>query len=358
MAKRYFENAFSDSQEIANTSHDFWKDKVYSLIKCLGHYDWSSPDRELYTGTSGIVYMLYRLAISDEFKNNSELYLNKAVKVLEEINKLDDKTYHCKFICGKAGTDAVNAAIYHLMCNENKAEEYLEMFRGGAAICKPIEYHKMYGGDELFVGRTGYLFGVLWLESVFGRKIIPNQDIIDICSTIVESGRKYSEVNESIFPLMYAYYSTEYLGKFFLYTKNVFYGVFHRFLLFLGAAHGLSTILQVLISFPQFIEKEQKARQDIKKCIDILVSFQTTNGNFPCSMDELGSDQRPEDDELVHWCHGAPGNHYLLHIIILICTIIFLRYLRYLFNYRFCNKKTNNIFFRCCIFISQSIFGF
>lgn len=72
----------------------------------------------------------------------------------------------------------------------------------------------------------------------------------------------------------------------------------------------MCTILQVLISFPQFIEKEEQAKQDIKKCIDILISLQTANGNFPCAMDELGSRQRHEIDELVHWCHGAPGNYH------------------------------------------------
>jgi len=48
--------------------------------------------------------------------------------------------------------------------------------------------------------------------------------------------------------------------------------------------------------------------EDIKRCIDILISLQTTNGNFPCAMDELNARKRPEKDELVHWCHGAPGN--------------------------------------------------
>lgn len=51
--------------------------------------------------------------------------------------------------------------------------------------------------------------------------------------------------------------------------------------------------------------------EDIKRCIDILISFQTTNGNFPCAMDELNSRKRPEKDELVHWCHGAPGKFSL-----------------------------------------------
>lgn len=47
---------------------------------------------------------------------------------------------------------------------------------------------------------------------------------------------------------------------------------------------------------------------EIKKCIDVLISLQTANGNFPTKMVGLESNQRSEEDELVHWCHGAPGN--------------------------------------------------
>lgn len=68
--------------------------------------------------------------------------------------------------------------------------------------------------------------------------------------------------------------------------------------------------MQILISFKNFIETDQLAKQDIKKSIDILVSLQTENGNFPSSM---GSN-RPESDELVHWCHGAPGILNILFI--------------------------------------------
>lgn len=70
----------------------------------------------------------------------------------------------------------------------------------------------------------------------------------------------------------------------------------------------MCTILQVLISFPQFIEKEPQAKQDIKKSIDLLMLLQTANGNFPTKIVKLGSQERPEEDELVHWCHGAPGS--------------------------------------------------
>lgn len=293
MAKRYFNNIYSKSHESDLGVNDkFWKDKVNSLMQLVDQNASSSSKNTLYTGTTGIAYMFYHLAISKEFKNNSSTYLNKAVKVLKIKESSFNQKKSNQFICGDAGVNAVNAAIFNQIGDTKMAEMYLKRFENGVIICKPIDSLKP-GEDELFVGRAGYLYGVLWLEKVFGKKIIPDQDVIDICSTIIESGRQYSKINKSIFPLMYSYHSKEYLG----------------------AAHGLCTILQVLISFPCFIKNEQKAMQDIKKCIDILISLQTSTGNFPTKIQELGSKQRPEDDELVHWCHGAPGDFYFYKFI-------------------------------------------
>ncbi|CAI6347968.1 unnamed protein product [Macrosiphum euphorbiae] len=290
MSKRYFKNVYLDCQGVdSSTSYDFWKDNVYCLMERVSQNTSSSSDNDLYTGTTGIAYMFYHLSTSEGFKNNSTELLNKAVAVSRLTGHNLSEKYSSQFICGNAGVNAVNAAIYHQIGDEKSAEMYLECFKNGLAVCKPINFFKP-GGDELFVGRAGYLYGILWLEKVFNRKIIADLDIIQLCLTIVESGRNYSKKKRSIFPLMYSYYNTEYLG----------------------AAHGLCTILQVLISFPCFIEKEQKAMEDIKTCIDILITLQTTSGNFPCAMDELNSRKRPDSDELVHWCHGAPGVIYLL----------------------------------------------
>ncbi|CAI6346565.1 unnamed protein product [Macrosiphum euphorbiae] len=290
MAKRYFKNIYSDSDESdLSTNHEFWKDKINNLMQRIDRNASSSSKNTLYTGSTGIAYMFYHLAISNKFKNDPSTYLNKAIKVLKLRENSFNRKKSNQFICGDAGVNAVNAAIYHQIGDEKSAEMYLEYFENGVTVCKPIDSLKP-GEDELFVGRAGYLYGVLWLEKVFGRKIIPDQDVIDICLTIVESGRQYSKTNKSLFPLMYSYHSKEYLG----------------------AAHGLCTILQVLISFPCFIKNEQKVMQDIKKCIDLLISLQTSTGNFPTKIQELGSKQRPEEDELVHWCHGAPGVIYLL----------------------------------------------
>lgn len=100
------------------------------------------------------------------------------------------------------------------MTGDKKNEErHLNEYEGIAKVCKPINFLP-YGGDELFVGRTGYICGALWLEKVEGKKVVRDKDINDICMSIVESGRRTAQARrQSSSPLMYSYYKTEYLGK-------------------------------------------------------------------------------------------------------------------------------------------------
>lgn len=76
----------------------------------------------------------------------------------------------------------------------------------------------------------------------------------------------------------------------------------------IGAAHGLSSILQMLLSFPDILRSDPTAEQDIRKSVDFMLSLEY-NGNYPPAMDEADPHhRRPAEHELVHWCHGAPGN--------------------------------------------------
>lgn len=85
---------------------------------------------------------------------------------------------------------------------------------------------------------------------------------------------------------MYAYYDVEYFG----------------------AAHGVCTILQALISVPDFLDSHPAEAKDIKDTVDYLLSLQDAEGNFPAATDEI----HQRTHELVHWCHGAPGVIYLM----------------------------------------------
>ena len=72
-----------------------------------------------------------------------------------------------------------------------------------------------HGCDEFFVGRAGYLAACLVLNRRFQKAIIPSEVTLPICNEIIESGKQYSANHSHRCPLMYGYYKTEYLGKFF-----------------------------------------------------------------------------------------------------------------------------------------------
>ncbi|GAU95133.1 hypothetical protein RvY_06808 [Ramazzottius varieornatus] len=69
----------------------------------------------------------------------------------------------------------------------------------------------------------------------------------------------------------------------------------------IGAAHGIAAILQILLCFPGALSVVQGAEHDIRKGIDYFLSQQLPNGNFPAKFGET------DREDLVHWCHGAPG---------------------------------------------------
>jgi len=152
-------------------------------------------------------------------------------------------------------------------------------------VVLPVDYQR-HGGDEMLVGRTGFLAGILMLRMRMRHDILPIARIKLIIDAMLQSGRQYSAKNTSPCPLMYRYHGTEYLGS----------------------SHVLCAILQMLLSFPECLD--EKALDEIHRCVDWMVGIQTSTGNWPTTVDEVGGD-RGEDD-LIHWCHGAPGVIYLM----------------------------------------------
>jgi lantibiotic modifying enzyme len=66
---------------------------------------------------------------------------------------------------------------------------------------------------------------------------------------------------------------------------------------YVGAAHGIASILHTLLHFPEHIEPYRKL---IVGTLDYLLSLRLPSGNYPSS---VGSSR----DDLVQFCHGAPG---------------------------------------------------
>lgn len=72
----------------------------------------------------------------------------------------------------------------------------------------------------------------------------------------------------------------------------------------------MSTILYTLLCFRDFLEKNKDIEEEVKVTTDWVLSLQSRNGNFPAATDEIRPLRADVDHELVHWCHGAPGEAF------------------------------------------------
>ncbi|KAJ3781677.1 hypothetical protein GGU10DRAFT_99905 [Lentinula aff. detonsa] len=79
---------------------------------------------------------------------------------------------------------------------------------------------------------------------------------------------------------------------------------------YLGAAHGVAGILHVLLMCPA--DMIAPYIPDILQTVEWLITYQDDEGNWPTSLKQRYSQR----NDLVQWCHGAPG------MLILFATLI------------------------------------
>ena len=206
-------------------------------VKC----DPRSEDGGLYVGLSGVAYALFRASQSEKLPGETrELCLELAGQYLAASLEYCEKKSESKkctgvaFLLGHLGVYALAAVYFARTGDSAKKERYLEKFIGLHTMCKPVDFLAC-GGDELLVGRAGYLCGALWLHQQLGPDTIPPHVIQAIVTSLVKSGRAKAVALRSPSPLMYSYYNS----------------------LYLGAAHGLSAILQMLLSYSGYIFSSQ-----------------------------------------------------------------------------------------------------
>ena len=70
----------------------------------------------------------------------------------------------------------------------------------------------------------------------------------------------------------------------------------------------------MLLSFPDVLKSQPDAEKLVRSGVDFMLTLEQKNFNYPPAMDEVGAG-RPDSEELVHWCHGAPGWYNKLQII-------------------------------------------
>ncbi len=88
--------------------------------------------------------------------------------------------------------------------------------------------------DEHLYGRAGYLYTLMFLRKELGHNIIDTQLITEIFEAMIKSGEKYAGKTGSKSPLMYRWHDSEYMG----------------------AAHGVSGIVYLLLKVKFLLEKK------------------------------------------------------------------------------------------------------
>ncbi|KAE8625380.1 hypothetical protein XENTR_v10006249 [Xenopus tropicalis] len=288
-SKRCFANRFSDykgsllSGQGSEASVPLILSTLESVLQKLPAQ--GGEEGGLYGGLAGVAYMLYHVSQCHLFSSGRDTYLRKATALIESCtayyDREQDRETRASFLLGGVGVYAVAALIYEARGLQADSNRALDKFKEIGEICTPLGFLEC-GSDELFVGRSGYLCAALVLKQKLQVEVLTPVQIRSICQAILESGKHYSKKKRKLFPLMYSYYGTEYLG----------------------AAHGLSSVLQMLLTYQDYLQPAD--RDLVWESVDFLVN-QEQNCNWP---PELGGVIEREN-ELVHWCHGAPGIAYL-----------------------------------------------
>ncbi|KAK7480694.1 hypothetical protein BaRGS_00028062 [Batillaria attramentaria] len=298
---RYMTNELADyveGQEI-KFNIDSWKKVLKTMIENKITDEMppilAACEGGLYVGCAGIAYMYFHICMLDSFTTERWEYLRCAKEYynvsLEYVRtQLKDKDLGPSLMLGSAGTHMVGALIHNALENNELCEKCVDEYLELSKECIKPTFLKS-GANELFVGRAGYLCGILNMQRWLGRQIMAQSQLKTLCNMVIETGREYAKRHKSKTPLMYAYYDTEYLG----------------------VAHGVAGILMTLMCFPEYLVYQPSAEMHVHETINFLLETQTEEFNFPPSMDEvLGLFHRPPEDELVHWCHGAPGVIHLM----------------------------------------------
>ena len=122
------------------------------------------------------------------------------------------------FLCGEPGPLSIQCLLNQKLGRSVDVSPIIELAED---VC---DLHSNLP-DELLYGRSGYLFALLYLRKELGDGIVPSTIIRKVVEGILKSGQAMSKSTKSRSPLMFAWHEKIYIG----------------------AAHGLSGILAILL---------------------------------------------------------------------------------------------------------------
>ncbi|XP_013785557.1 lanC-like protein 2 [Limulus polyphemus] len=252
------------------------QENIVKLLKKLedglkGEVDWH--DYSVYTGTTGIAFLYLHLMNSVHDTGQSKDYMKKAIWFIEKpLASL--KGRRLSFMCGDLGPLALGAVLYKRVGMDRESKDLIKRVEKLHKDVIPLDNDLP---DEFLFGRVGYLFSLLFIKKHLGEDAIDTAIVKKVVASVVKSGRHLAQKENRNSILMYMWHEKHYLG----------------------AAHGLSGILYMLLQAQEYLSAGD-LKDLIKPSVDYIMALKFDSGNFPSSLSN-------STDRLVHWCHGAPG---------------------------------------------------
>jgi lantibiotic modifying enzyme len=280
MQSRCFENTLNYPDDEA-----FFHRKISEAIASI----WNSllKNAELgsdcvYDGKAGELYWLTKMCV--QFPHSLPRLQEKAQGICEELSqkickKIRKRHYHrhdTSLLCGLAGE--VLAVWHHLQTFHPQHEFLQECLDFYWSLCR-LSIAAKSSTNEILYGRAGLLMGCTFLARN-GRDNRSCRRQLIHC--LLQDGKDACDGTNPSPPLVYAWHGKQYVG----------------------AAHGYAGILSALCANWSVVPAV--FHDDVQKTMDWTLSLITSNANLPSSVTDCFR-VRSGKDNLVHWCHGAPG---------------------------------------------------
>jgi hypothetical protein len=234
-------------------------------------------DFSVYTGTGGLALTCWHLFTHTEDPSNKARYLVLATHFVQrslDIIERKRNTRELTFLIGEAGVYSVGTAVFRAAGDIPRSDACRAELLTFLPTCLGTDDGVC---DELLYGRAGYLYALLFAQ-LGGCSPQLTCAVRQVAEKLLEVGRRL--VSPS--PLMYQWHKKRYLG----------------------AAHGLTGILYMLLQVNGFAA-HPKHRQEI---VDSL-RFLTTQYSAEHFATKERTEPFPQEayDEMTQWCHGAPA---------------------------------------------------
>eukprot|EP00347_Sterkiella_histriomuscorum_P005713 403355552 len=310
--KRYIKNDYLDNSLDSNQAYPAIQENLFKLfreyeekfdvISQLRLYSdgLTKIDTSLYIGSGGVVYTYFKLfEYFSEMKSQENINTQEFEGLVKSTQEKFEQSLDiniklvehgkCKkglecpsYFMSVAGLFTTGLMYYKKLGDQDQMETMV------GKILKHFEYFEndlgYYVEDEVLYGISGYLYSLLMILTEFDKN---HKQTIQLCKrlidVIIKDGKKWSKNQDFI---LIKWPRDRHENKFYL-----------------GGAHGLMGVLQMLLQAVNIIpdlQSDKNLMSVLKNSCDYLLDLQFESGNFPSSLGK-------KDDLLVHFCHGSTG---------------------------------------------------